>query len=57
VNGLITKSHDVEDFSRAIRELVVDPARRERMGSRARQSVIDRTWPAAFRKFWSITDV
>jgi len=57
VNGLITKSHDVEDFSRAIRELVVDPARRERMGSRARQSVIDRTWPAAFRKFWSITEV
>jgi glycosyltransferase involved in cell wall biosynthesis len=57
VNGLITKSHDVEDFSRAIRELVVDPARRERMGSRGRQSVIDRTWPAAFRKFWSITEV
>jgi glycosyltransferase involved in cell wall biosynthesis len=57
VNGLITKSHDVEDFSRAIRELVVDPARRERMGNRARQSVIDRTWPAAFRKFWSITEV
>jgi glycosyltransferase involved in cell wall biosynthesis len=55
--GLITKSHDVNDFARAIRTLVVDPALRERMGTRARQSVIDRTWPAAFRKFWSITEV
>jgi len=56
-NGLITKSHDVEDFTRAIRALVVDPVLRERMGNRARQSVIDRTWPSAFRKFWSITEV
>jgi glycosyltransferase involved in cell wall biosynthesis/predicted metal-dependent phosphoesterase TrpH len=55
--GLITKSHDVDDFVRAIRTLVVDPPLRERMGSRARKSVIDRTWPAAFRKFWSITNV
>jgi glycosyltransferase involved in cell wall biosynthesis len=55
--GLITKSHDVDDFVRAIRMLVVDPPLRERMGSRARKSVIDRTWPAAFRKFWSITNV
>jgi hypothetical protein len=37
--------------------LVVDSALRERMGNRARESVIDRTWPAAFRKFWSITSV
>jgi hypothetical protein len=42
---------------RAIRTLVVDRSLRERMGSRARKSVIDRTWPAAFRKFWSITNV
>ncbi len=55
--GLITKSHDVDDFVRAIRTLVVDRSLRERMGSRARKSVIDRTWPAAFRKFWSITTV
>ncbi|PYL12443.1 MAG: histidinol-phosphatase, partial [Verrucomicrobia bacterium] len=55
--GLITKSHDVDDFVRAIRTLVVDRSLRERMGSRARKSVIDRTWPAAFRKFWSITNV
>jgi glycosyltransferase involved in cell wall biosynthesis len=55
--GLITKSHDVDDFVRAIRTLVVDRSLRERMGSRARKSVVDRTWPAAFRKFWSITNV
>jgi glycosyltransferase involved in cell wall biosynthesis len=54
--GLITKSRDVDDLTHAVRTLVVDPALRERMGQRARQSVVDRTWPAAFRKFWSITD-
>src|SRR5437588_3478855 len=56
-NGLITKSHDVEDLIRAIRELVADPERRKKMGDLARESVIDRTWPSAFRKFWASTDV
>ena len=56
-NGLITKSHDVEDFARAIRVLVTDSALREQMGRSARKSVIDRTWPSAFRKFWAVTDV
>jgi len=56
-NGLITKSHDVEDLIRAIRELVADPERRKRMGDLARESVIDRTWPTAFRKFWAATEV
>src|SRR3989441_7594462 len=56
-NGLITKSHDVEDLTRAIRELVADPERRKRMGNFARESVIDRTWPTAFRKFWAATEV
>src|SRR5437762_11297587 len=55
--GLITRSHDADDLVRAIRELVVDPAKRERMGNHARQSVIDRTWPAAFRKFWALTEI
>jgi len=55
--GFVTKSRDIDDFARAIRTLVLDPALRERMGARGRQSVIDRTWPAAFRKFWSITNV
>src|SRR5207248_2335573 len=44
-NGLITKSHDVDDFARAIRELVTNPARRARKGDSARSSVIDRSWP------------
>jgi len=56
-NGLVTKSHDVEDFTRAIRELVLDPVRRERMANRARESVMDRTWPNALRKFWSMTEI
>src|SRR5438477_1262029 len=56
-NGLITKSHEVEDLARAIRELVADPDRRKRMGNLARESVIDRTWPTAFRKFWAATEV
>jgi glycosyltransferase involved in cell wall biosynthesis len=56
-NGLITKSRDVDDFTRAIRALVTDPALRERMGISARQSVIDRSWPSAFRKFWETTEV
>src|SRR6266478_1159459 len=56
-NGLITKSRDVEDLTRAIRELVLDSDRRRRMGSHARESVVNRTWPSAFRKFWSMTEI
>src|SRR6184192_1012681 len=56
-NGLITKSHDVDDFARAIRVLVTNPALRGRMGESARNSVIDRSWPRAFRKFWAMTEV
>lgn len=56
-NGLITKSHDVEDFARAIRALVTDSALRERMGKSARNSVIDLSWPSAFGKFWAMTEV
>ena len=56
-NGLITKSHNVEDLTRAIRELAADPQRRKRMGNFARESVIDRTWPNAVRRFWAATQV
>src|SRR5213596_2135716 len=38
-NGLVTKSHDVDEFTRAIRELAIDPSLRERMGISARKSV------------------
>jgi glycosyltransferase involved in cell wall biosynthesis len=56
-NGLITKSHDVEDFACAIRELVTNLPLRARMGKSARTSVIDRSWPSAFAKFWAATEV
>jgi glycosyltransferase involved in cell wall biosynthesis len=56
-NGLITRSHDVEDFTRAIRALVADRALRERMANSARHSVTDRSWPRAFAKFWAATEV
>jgi glycosyltransferase involved in cell wall biosynthesis len=55
-NGFITKSRDVDDFTRAIRALVTNSALRQRMGDSARKSVIDRSWPSAFRKFWEMTD-
>jgi glycosyltransferase involved in cell wall biosynthesis len=56
-NGLITKSHDVEDFTRAIRALVTDRVLRERMANSARDSVTDRSWPRALTKFWAATEV
>jgi glycosyltransferase involved in cell wall biosynthesis len=56
-NGLITKSHDLEDFTDAIRALVTNPLLRKRMGKSARESVIDRSWPRAFSKFWTATEV
>jgi glycosyltransferase involved in cell wall biosynthesis len=56
-NGLITRSHDVEDFTGAIRTLVTNRSLRERMAAAARKSVTDRSWPRAFEKFWASTDV
>ena len=55
-NGLVTKSHDAEDFARAIRDLVGNAEKRKAMGTRARESVVNRTWPSAVRKFWAMTD-
>ena len=54
-NGLITRSHDLEDFTRAIRALVTNRSLRERMADSARESVTDRSWPRAFAKFWAST--
>jgi glycosyltransferase involved in cell wall biosynthesis len=56
-NGLITRSHNVEDLTDAIRALVSDQTLRERMANSARDSVIDRSWPRAFAKFWAATEV
>jgi glycosyltransferase involved in cell wall biosynthesis len=57
VNGVVTKSHDVEDLARAIRDLVNDKRKRHQMSRQARQAVIDRSWPGAFRKFWTATEI
>lgn len=55
VNGLVTKANNVQDFAGAIRRLVTDAALRSRMGAAARESVMNRSWPAAFRRFWATT--
>jgi glycosyltransferase involved in cell wall biosynthesis len=57
VNGLVTKAHDAGDVARAITLLVGDSKLRTRMGEKARQSVLDRSWPDAFQKFWHTTDL
>jgi glycosyltransferase involved in cell wall biosynthesis len=56
-NGLVTKSHDIDDFTRAVRALVTDPTLRQRLGDQARDRVINRTWPSALEKFWAATEV
>src|SRR6476619_4578847 len=56
-NGMITRSHTVEDFTDAIRALVTNQTLRERMANSARDSVTDRSWPRAFAKFWGATEV
>ena len=57
VNGVVTKSHDVDDLARAIRDLVKNKRKREEMSRQARQAVVDRSWPGAFRKFWAATEI
>jgi glycosyltransferase involved in cell wall biosynthesis len=57
VNGVVTKSHDVEDLARAIRDLVKNKRKREEMSRQARQAVVDRSWPRAFRRFWAATEI
>src|SRR3954447_1269453 len=55
--GFVTKAHDADDFARAIEQVSSDPKLRVRMGEAARQRVIDRSWPGAFRKFWQATEL
>ncbi|MBA3274131.1 MAG: glycosyltransferase family 1 protein [Chthoniobacterales bacterium] len=56
VNGFVTKAHHVSDFATAVRELVTNSNLRLRMGAAARASVLHRSWPTAFRRFWAATD-
>ncbi len=58
VNGIVTKAHDDRRGGKR------DHSPRERrgkcgaqMGRKARQSVLDRSWPDAFRKFWNTTEL
>lgn len=55
VDGLVTKARDVDDVARAITLLAANQGMRTQMGKKARQRVIDRSWPEAFRKFWQTT--
>ncbi|MBA3881837.1 MAG: glycosyltransferase [Chthoniobacterales bacterium] len=57
INGLITKAHDICDFAGAIRKLATEPELRRQMSVAARESVMDRSWPIAFRHFWAATAV
>jgi glycosyltransferase involved in cell wall biosynthesis len=56
-NGVVTKAHDADDFAHAISRLAGDGRLRARMGEKARKSVVDRSWPGAFRKFWQTTSL
>ena len=55
VDGFVTKAYDAADFADAIRKLARDPALRAKMAERAREKVINRSWPNAFEKFWAAT--
>ncbi|MEN3370864.1 MAG: hypothetical protein V7609_3007 [Verrucomicrobiota bacterium] len=55
INGIVTRARDTDDVARAITLLVGDVPLRKRMAEKARQSVLDRSWPGAFRKFWQAT--
>ncbi len=57
VNGFVTKALNVADFAGAIRTLVTDAELRRRMSVAARESVMNRSWPTAFRRFWAATAV
>lgn len=57
VNGMITKAHNVRDFADALQTLAADAALRREMSAAARESVMDRSWPTAFRRFWAASAV
>ena len=54
VSGLITRSLDVDEFTKATLRLIEDPLLRQTLGQNARAAVQDRDWSRAFRKFWAL---
>lgn len=57
VNGVVTKARDTDEVASAITLLANDTEKRRTMGQKARQSVLDRSWPDAFRQFWNTTEL
>ncbi len=55
VDGIVTKALDAEDFARGIRTLSENAELRAQMSARAREKVLNRSWPNAFQKFWAAT--
>jgi glycosyltransferase involved in cell wall biosynthesis len=55
VNGFVTKALDPVEFASAIERLATDAPLRARMSLAARESVVNRSWPNAFQKFWATT--
>ncbi|MCX6968068.1 MAG: glycosyltransferase, partial [Verrucomicrobia bacterium] len=55
VNGYITRSLDVEEFTGAVRKMVTDAPLRQKLGVQARESVKNRDWALAFRAFWELS--
>jgi glycosyltransferase involved in cell wall biosynthesis len=55
VTGVITRARDATELASAIRALAIAPEKRREMGRKARESVLNRSWPNAFRSFWATT--
>ena len=55
VTGFVTRGLDVEDFTKATARLVGDRALRDSMRAACVQSVANRSWSDAARRFWDAT--
>lgn len=53
VTGFVTESLSAESFARGVEKIAADPALRAEMSRKARQSIAERDWGAAFEKFWA----
>ncbi len=55
VNGFVTRALDAEDFRRHVEKITGDPALLASMRKAAIESVQDRDWVEAARRFWAIS--